>query len=195
MKNPSRGSVDIGIVGKYVHLKIHTNPFTRHWFMGGFPAIVVSTWNTSTANSSKLKAPSSLSVIWTEFWFPGGFGDRGTEGKIAAIQYARTRNIPYFGFAWECSWLSWNSRATSQGLRQRTPLSLTKTRQRLSSICSRISEEYRPRERRCDSERTHAFSPRARSQPSPTARRRYPNGIDTDMRLRTNIANGSRRRA
>ena len=28
---------------------------------------------------------------------PGGFGSRGIEGKIAAIEFARTRNIPYFG--------------------------------------------------------------------------------------------------
>jgi CTP synthase len=28
---------------------------------------------------------------------PGGFGDRGTEGKIAAIAYARTNKIPFFG--------------------------------------------------------------------------------------------------
>ena len=28
---------------------------------------------------------------------PGGFGKRGTEGKIAAIRYARENNIPYLG--------------------------------------------------------------------------------------------------
>ena len=28
---------------------------------------------------------------------PGGFGDRGTEGKINAANFARTRGIPYFG--------------------------------------------------------------------------------------------------
>ena len=28
---------------------------------------------------------------------PGGFGDRGIEGKIAAARYARTHNVPYFG--------------------------------------------------------------------------------------------------
>jgi len=28
---------------------------------------------------------------------PGGFGDRGMEGKIQAAKYARTRNVPYFG--------------------------------------------------------------------------------------------------
>lgn len=28
---------------------------------------------------------------------PGGFGDRGTEGKIAAARYAREHKIPYYG--------------------------------------------------------------------------------------------------
>jgi CTP synthase len=28
---------------------------------------------------------------------PGGFGDRGTEGKIRAIQYARENGVPFFG--------------------------------------------------------------------------------------------------
>ncbi|MCV6597828.1 MAG: CTP synthase [Mangrovicoccus sp.] len=28
---------------------------------------------------------------------PGGFGERGTEGKIKAVEFARTRNVPYFG--------------------------------------------------------------------------------------------------
>ena len=28
---------------------------------------------------------------------PGGFGERGTEGKIRAAQFARERNVPYFG--------------------------------------------------------------------------------------------------
>ena len=31
---------------------------------------------------------------------PGGFGNRGIEGKIAAAQYARKRNIPYLGERW-----------------------------------------------------------------------------------------------
>ena len=28
---------------------------------------------------------------------PGGFGERGAEGKIAAARFARTHNVPYFG--------------------------------------------------------------------------------------------------
>jgi CTP synthase len=43
------------------------------------------------------QGPESLLGHLDGILVPGGFGDRGTEGKIAAIQYARTRNIPYFG--------------------------------------------------------------------------------------------------
>ena len=28
---------------------------------------------------------------------PGGFGERGTEGKIASVRFARERNVPFFG--------------------------------------------------------------------------------------------------
>ncbi len=34
---------------------------------------------------------------------PGGFGQRGTEGKIQAIRYARENYVPMLGSAWECS--------------------------------------------------------------------------------------------
>ncbi|MCP2936779.1 CTP synthetase, partial [Salmonella enterica subsp. enterica serovar Typhimurium] len=31
---------------------------------------------------------------------PGGFGDRGFEGKVAAAQYAREHGVPYFGICY-----------------------------------------------------------------------------------------------
>ncbi len=34
---------------------------------------------------------------------PGGFGQRGTEGKIQAIRYARENDVPMLGSAWECT--------------------------------------------------------------------------------------------
>ena len=48
---------------------------------------------------------------------PGGFGNRGVEGKIRAVQYARENNVPYLGLCWVCSVLSWNSPATSSALK------------------------------------------------------------------------------
>lgn len=35
---------------------------------------------------------------------PGGFGERGVEGKIATVKYAREHKIPYLAFAWACKW-------------------------------------------------------------------------------------------
>ena len=35
---------------------------------------------------------------------PGGFGKRGTEGKIAAINYARINKIPFLEYVLECKW-------------------------------------------------------------------------------------------
>ena len=35
---------------------------------------------------------------------PGGFGDRGVEGKVLAARYAREHALPYFGIASACRW-------------------------------------------------------------------------------------------
>lgn len=51
----------------------------------------------------KKKDPSTYHAAWTKLCdadgiiVPGGFGSRGTEGKILAAEYARTKNIPYLG--------------------------------------------------------------------------------------------------
>ena len=36
-------------------------------------------------------------MVLTQFLVPGGFGDRGIEGKIMAAQYARENKVPYLG--------------------------------------------------------------------------------------------------
>ena len=43
------------------------------------------------------KDPTSVLNQYDGILVPGGFGERGTEGKIAAIQFARTKNIPFLG--------------------------------------------------------------------------------------------------
>ena len=43
---------------------------------------------------------------------PGGFGERGLEGKIAAVQYAREHGVPFWAFVWACRWPWWNTPAT-----------------------------------------------------------------------------------
>jgi len=43
----------------------------------------------------KTRRPISYSV--NGILVPGGFGERGTEGKINAVTFARQRNVPFFG--------------------------------------------------------------------------------------------------
>ena len=51
---------------------------------------------------------------------PGGFGQRGTEGKIRAAQFARERQVPDSGSASACRWRSSRPPATSAASRRRT---------------------------------------------------------------------------
>jgi CTP synthase len=55
--------------------------------------------NVRRIDAEELEKPGGLGRLaaWTASSCPGGFGDRGTEGKIAAARYARENKIPYFG--------------------------------------------------------------------------------------------------
>ncbi len=92
------GEVIVGVVGKYVGLQDAYKSLQEALFHGGL------------ANRVKVK------VKWLDAEFfegdqpdldeleplhavlvPGGFGSRGSEGKIAAVRFARERNVPFFG--------------------------------------------------------------------------------------------------
>ena len=97
-QNPE-GEVTIGVVGKYVGLpdaykslnealthggmanrvKVHIRWIDAELFAGDSDDLV-----------SQLEPMDGILV-------PGGFGERGSEGKIAAVQFAREREIPFFG--------------------------------------------------------------------------------------------------
>jgi len=95
MANPAY-EVTVGMVGKYVeltesykslneslsHAGIHNN---AHVNIRYIDSVVLEAGNTSVLDE--------LDAILV----PGGFGDRGIEGKIAAIKYARENKVPYLG--------------------------------------------------------------------------------------------------
>lgn len=90
--------VSVGIVGKYVSLPdsyLSVAEALRHaGFVHGVEVDVV--WidaeKLETSSTECLKRLDGIVV-------PGGFGVRGVEGKIKAVQYAREQQIPYFGIA------------------------------------------------------------------------------------------------
>ncbi|HUV14630.1 MAG TPA: CTP synthase, partial [Acidobacteriota bacterium] len=96
IKNPV-DEVTIGIVGKYVEYEDSYKSLNEALVHGGFPhglkvnmqwieseGLVGETWE------SGLKDLDAILV-------PGGFGTRGVEGMVRAIQHARVEKVPYFG--------------------------------------------------------------------------------------------------
>ena len=97
-KKPARGAVKIGVVGKYVHLRDSYKSLHEALVHGGLAQrLPASTSSTSTPRRSSATGPKWRSRGLDAILVPGGFGDRGTEGKIAAIRYARENKIPFFG--------------------------------------------------------------------------------------------------
>ena len=96
-KNPSRGSVTIGIVGKYVHLKDSYKSLHEALVHGGLSSDCRVELEYIDSEQVEQQGPEALLANLDAVLVPGGFGDRGTEGKIAAIGYARNNRIPFFG--------------------------------------------------------------------------------------------------
>ncbi len=96
LKNPSR-EVSIGVVGKYVDLKESYKSLGESIVHGGLAnnarveIIYVDAESLTTKNVDKVL--SDLDGILV----PGGFGERGAEGKMLAIRFARESSIPFFG--------------------------------------------------------------------------------------------------
>ena len=89
--------VKIAIIGKYVNLKDAYKSLDEALTHGGISNKVKV--NLVRIESDKLKSKEIKAKLndVSGILIPGGFGKRGTEGKIEAIKYARERNIPFLG--------------------------------------------------------------------------------------------------
>ncbi|MFZ0639257.1 MAG: CTP synthase [Candidatus Acidiferrales bacterium] len=92
------GEVRIGVVGKYVQLEDAYKSLREALVHGGLPhrTRVVIEWVESGEIESLEMAEQRLRHV-DGILVPGGFGKRGIEGMIYAIQYARERKVPFFG--------------------------------------------------------------------------------------------------
>jgi CTP synthase len=97
LTSPKNGTVEIGIVGKYVDLTESYKSVSEalvHGAIANQAKVSLKYIDSEKLETSDVESElSGLSGILV----PGGFGNRGVEGKIKAIQYARTQKIPYFG--------------------------------------------------------------------------------------------------
>jgi len=93
----SKKEVNIGIIGKYVTLKDAYKSLDEALIHGGISNNLKVNLTRIDSEHLKIKNLKLLLKDVSGVLIPGGFGKRGSEGKIAAIKYARLNNIPFFG--------------------------------------------------------------------------------------------------
>lgn len=95
LENPQH-EITIGMVGKYVDLTESYKSLIealRHAGLHTSTRVNIEYIDSEELESGHTQVLDSLDAILV----PGGFGKRGTEGKIRAIQYAREKGVPYLG--------------------------------------------------------------------------------------------------
>lgn len=92
-------TVTIAIVGKYVALQdayMSVSESLRHAGIANDAAINIKWVNAEEIEAADVDLEEYFADV-DGILVPGGFGDRGIEGKLNAIRYARENKVPYFG--------------------------------------------------------------------------------------------------
>jgi CTP synthase len=95
-RNSTDGQVDIAMVGKYVQIRdsyISLNEALMHAGLKTRTRVRVHYIESTDIERDGVGALAGMDAILV----PGGFGERGIEGKIQAVRYAREQRIPYLG--------------------------------------------------------------------------------------------------
>lgn len=96
LKNPDE-TVEIALVGKYIELKESYKSLLEALVHGGLANRSKVNVKWVDAEDIEKNGPERYLSAVHGILVPGGFGDRGIEGKITTIQYARENKIPFFG--------------------------------------------------------------------------------------------------
>jgi CTP synthase len=96
IRNPE-GAVTIAVVGKYTGLKDAYKSLIEALSHGGIANKVKVNLDWIESEVFENKDPAPFLEHVDGILVPGGFGQRGAEGKILAAQFARERRVPYFG--------------------------------------------------------------------------------------------------
>jgi CTP synthase len=133
LHNPE-GEVNIAIVGKYTGLKDAYKSLSEALSHGGIAnrTRVNLQWIDSEIFEREDPAP------WLEqihgILVPGGFGERGSAGKIEAARFARTKNVPYFGICFGMQMACIEAARNTAGLKNASSSEFGKTKDPIVGI-------------------------------------------------------------
>lgn len=95
--SPQNGDVEIAVVGKYIGLQDSYKSIYESLTHGGIASSVKVKIRMIESEDIEKNGADSVLIGVDGILVPGGFGDRGIEGKIHAVKFARENNIPFFG--------------------------------------------------------------------------------------------------
>lgn len=99
VENPLK-SIRIGVVGKYTELTESYKSLDealKHGAIANQVSLEICYFDSQEFSDAKEDEFQKLMSKIDGLLIPGGFGERGTEGKIRAIKYAREKSVPFFG--------------------------------------------------------------------------------------------------
>jgi len=97
IKKPKEGVVRIALVGKYIELPDAYKSIVESFVHAGAANDVKVEIKWVSAEELDEKTPEEFLSDVYGILVPGGFGERGVEGKIKAVRFARENKIPFFG--------------------------------------------------------------------------------------------------
>ena len=99
VKKP-QGEVRIAVVGKYMQVKDSYKSLSEALTHGGLANNVKVHMDWIDSEIFERDDAASFLENVNGILVPGGFGERGTQGKIEAVKFARERNVPFFGICY-----------------------------------------------------------------------------------------------
>ncbi len=96
IKHPKEHA-SVAIVGKYVHLTESYKSLSEALIHGGIANSCEVELHYIDSEEVERKGPEAILSDFDSILVPGGFGNRGVEGKIGSVRYARENDIPFFG--------------------------------------------------------------------------------------------------
>ena len=99
VKNPE-GEVRIAVVGKYIQVKDSYKSLSEALTHGGLANNVKVHLDWIDSEVFERDDVATFLENVDGILVPGGFGERGTEGKIGAVRFARERKVPFFGICY-----------------------------------------------------------------------------------------------
>jgi CTP synthase len=126
--------VNIGICGKYIDLKDAYKSIIETFIHAGAENKLRVNLTWLNAEKFEYEEPAELLRDMNGILVPGGFGERGIEGKIRAIQYARENKIPFFGIClgMQCAVIEFARNVC--GLKKANSTEFRKTRQNVIDL-------------------------------------------------------------